>query len=538
MNPPAPRDRGDLFIVLAIAAAVVGAVIVPQLRSIYPFTYDELVYLRKVRAYDEWLREGLAQAAAGSPLWVVSPDAVVEAEALQDMHPGFARFVALLPHRAVLALLGREGGARLTGALFLALACACVYWCLRPRVGRWFAAVGALGLASLPRVFGDAPVLALDVPIMAMYLAAALALRRAARLDRWGPALWAGVLAGLALGTKLNAAALVPHLGLWLLIARPPGWKKVLAGALLAPPAFLLCWPWLWHDLPGRLLGYEVFHAHHFRVGVSYLGHIYSGPTTPPAHYAPVMLALTTPLPWLAACVIGLGAGCVRRLPPDWAFMALGLACSVGLLMLPSAARYGGVRLMLPALPFMVMLGTMGAHRLAQALAGGGRGRRGVVAAVAGLLLLGPAVAGCIRCHPYCRSYYTEFVGLRGAADLGMDVTYWGDAFAGAREFMRRPQNAHAVFYASNELATGVVDAHIAAGEIPPHHRMLGRFVTDELPPDADFILVDNHPPMWPPSVAELVRTARPVLTVSRCGVPLLWVFEGPGGEAEDGDAR
>ena len=193
---------------------------------------------------------------------------------------------------------------------------------------------------------------------------------------------------------------------------------------------------------------------------------------------------------------------------------------------------------MLPALPFLVMLGTMGAHRLTQALSGGSALRRTVAGAVAAVLLLGPGIAGCVRCYPFCRSYYTEFVGLRGAANLGMDVTYWGDAFAGARDFMRRPQNADAVFYASNELATGVIDAHIAAGEGPPQHRMLRRFVTEELPPDADFVLVDNHPPMWPPPVAELVRTARPVLTVSRCGVPLLWVFEGPGGETEHGDPR
>jgi len=280
-------------------------------------------------------------------------------------------------------------------------------------------------------------------------------------------------------------------------------------------------------------------------VGVSYLGRIYGGETTAPASYAPVMLALTLPVSWIVALVGGIVGALMRRLGPEAGFLGLGLAANLGLTMLPSAARYGGVRLFLPVMPFAVCLAVLAAQELALKLGGRSEARQRWTAGVVGLVLLAPGVVGCVRTYPYCLSYYTEPLGIAGAARLGMDVTYWGDAFFGAREFMARPEHAHDRFYASNELATGVLDALRSAGEIPAQHHMLNRFVRGELPPDADWVIVDNHPPLWPPAVAALVRTQQPVFTATCCGVPVLWIFAGPhrsagatGGETAGGTLR
>lgn len=529
-QPAMPRlDRADAAVLCALCLGIGVALFAPQLRSVYPFTYDELVYLRKVRAYDEWLRQGLVHARQGHPGWVFSHHAVAQAEALEDMHPGFAKFIALLPHWLMKAAVHKEGGGRMAGGIFLALACGAVYGFLRPRTGRWWAAVGAVGLASLPRVFGDAHFLALDVPIMAMVFVAALAFRRACFTDCWWAHCGAGAVVGLALGTKLNAIALLPHLVIWMAWVRPRRWLRASAGLLVAPAAFYATWPWLWLGLAQQLVRYLEFHGHHFRVGVSYLGHVYGGATTAPASYAPVMLALTLPVTWLVA----LAGACVltlrRRLGSDAGFLALGLGMNLGLMMLPGVARYGGVRLFLPAMPFAVCLAVLAARNAAGRWGRGAPERqRRRISALAGLVLLAPGVVGCLRTYPYCLSYYTEPLGTAGAARLGMDVTYWGDAFAGAREFMSRPEHAQERFYVSNELATGILDAHLSAGEIPPQHRMLGRFVRGPIPADADWVIVDNHPPLWPPAVAEMVLTRQPVFTVNCCGTPILWIFAGP----------
>jgi hypothetical protein len=57
---------------------------------------------------------------------------------------------------------------------------------------------------------------------------------------------------------------------------------------------------------------------------------------------------------------------------------------------------------------------------------------------------------------------------------------------------------------------------------------MLGQFVRAELPPEADYVIVDAHPPMWPAAVGELVRRHTPVLVVSREQVALLSIYRNP----------
>ncbi len=525
---PVERDGWDRVIVLLLVVTVWGALWVPQLRHPYPFTYDELIYAQKTRAYDRWLRTGLTLALRGQPLWLFSPEALQQAEFVEDMHPGLVKLAGVLPERLVRALTGREGGHRLTGGLFLALTMGLLYWFLRPRIGRTGALLAAAGLATFPRVFAHAHFHALDIPAMAMNLLAALAFYRAAGQDRWGPALVSGVCIGLAMATKLNAITLVPHLGAWLLIAAPPGRWKALAGSLVAPLVFVALWPWLWPDLGDRLAQYWAYHHRHFYVWVSYLGHVYGCHTTAPVSYPLVMMAFTTPVTWVVAIGAGL-VGCYRRrLPPSADFMALGLIANVGLLMVPFAARYGGVRLLLPAFPFAVALGGFAVHRLVGALAASQPVRARSVWAACALALLVPGIVGCVRTYPYCLSYYSGLVGLPGAARMGMDVTYWGDALCGAEEFMARPDNADKVFYTYDWLGASVLDALVTAGRVPPQHHMAGRFVKGELPPDADWIIVDNCPPLWPPAIARLVHTRRPVVTVSRCAVPLMWVFPGP----------
>lgn len=537
-QPPRPTRRfADGLIIGGLGLAILLAVAVPQLRHAYPFTYDELTYMRKTRDYDHWLAEGARRALAGQPAWAFSREAVEQAEALHDMHPGFAKLAALLPNWAVRLALHREGGSRLSGVMFMVLACATLYLFLIPHTGRLYALTAAAGLVTLPRLFAEAHFGALDVPVMAMVLVAAVVTYRAAQTDRWPAALAAGALLGAALATKLNAPLLFVHLGLWLALTRPPGTKKVLIGWLLAPPTFLLFWPWLWHDLPAKLREYLAFHGHHLGGDVTYLGQMYHGATTPPWHYPLVMLAVTLPLPWLLALGVGLvgmwrqskpvGAASDRPAQPHACalFLLLGLALNLGLLMLPQTVRYGGVRLFLPAFPFALAIAALGVKAITDMIKP--RQDASVMAVLLAVGLLGANVREAAHIYPYGLSYYSRLVGgLRGAARMGMEVTYWGDAYAGARDFMRdHPQDR---FVAAQEFATGALDALIAAGEIPPQHRLLGRFVRDTIPSDAVWLIVDNHPPLWPPAVAAFVRHAQPTLTVARDGVPLLWIYPLP----------
>jgi hypothetical protein len=220
-------------------------------------------------------------------------------------------------------------------------------------------------------------------------------------------------------------------------------------------------------------------------------------------------------------------SGALREREELPVFLALGLAANLGLAMWPSALRYSGERLFLPAFAFAGALAILGAYRLATKWQQRTeRGARAYLLA-AGLLLLVPNVVMTAAYYPYCLSYYSGLIGgLRGASRLGLETTYWGDAFYGAAQTMAAPENATAVFYASNEFATGVLDALIRVGMVPPQHRMLGRFIKDSIPADADWVIVDNSPPMWTEAVAALHRQATPAVTVTCRGVPMLWLYK------------
>ncbi|MHB8994042.1 MAG: ArnT family glycosyltransferase [Armatimonadota bacterium] len=520
MQATAPRTRFDLALTALLALLIVLSVVLPQVRAVYPFTYDELVYLRKTRAYDQWLREGLAQARQGHPGWMLSAESVMQAEQLQDMHPGFVKLVGLLPHWGMQAVLHKEGGARMTGALFLALAACALYWLLAPRAGRLLAFSGAVGFALLPRLFGHAHFHALDVPVMAMIFIAMLAFRKAAREDRWSTALWAGIIGGCAVATKLNAVALLPVMALWLSLYRPPGWKKTLAcGLIMSPVVFFALWPWLWHDLPGKLNTYFSFHQNHFHVPVLYLGHVYGLSENAPAVYPLVIVAVSLPVVWLLLTLTGL-VQAARRRDELRVLLALGLVSSLALAMLPGAQRYNGERLFMPVFVFAAALSILAAHALAQRL------RHPLVVPALALLLALPNAVGVAQYYPYCLSYYSEVAGgLRGAERLGFEVTYWGDAYYAAAPTMAAPENQRKEFVAAHEFATGVLDALIQAGIIPPERRMYGRFVRDSNANDADWLIADNWQAGWSPAVKGYASKHEPQVLAQRQGVPLAWLY-------------
>ena len=95
---------------------------------------------------------------------------------------------------------------------------------------------------------------------------------------------------------------------------------------------------------------------------------------------------------------------------------------------LPNAPPHDGIRLFLPAFGFWCVLAGIGAQRVWERTAAARTERRLLIraATVPGL------VAGAVnvgRYYPQTLSHYNLLVGgVRGAAALGMEPTYWWDA--------------------------------------------------------------------------------------------------------------
>jgi hypothetical protein len=149
-------------------------------------------------------------------------------------------------------------------------------------------------------------------------------------------------------------------------------------------------------------------------------------------------LAVATPLPSLLLGVIGLWH-CIRvrsfALLLHWVTLMVVRA-------LPGAPPNDGIRLFLPAFGFWCVLAGIGAERLwrAAARADGRFVRRIGVGALIGGAFAASAINEA-RYYPQTLSHYNLLVGgVRGAARLGMEPTYWWDALdAGVLEWL----NAH-----------------------------------------------------------------------------------------------
>ena len=139
---------------------------------------------------------------------------------------------------------------------------------------------------------------------------------------------------------------------------------------------------------------------------------------------------------------------------------------------MPNVPKYDGMRLMLPAFPFIAALAADGAlaawdwlGRCGAAAPGcespAGEGAcpthglrkrcRIPLACLAALWLLAPVV----MFHPWQLGYYNELVaGPWGAKKLGFETTYWDDTF-----------NRHALKYLNDHVPPGGKVAFVAMGE-------------------------------------------------------------------------
>lgn len=363
-------------------------------------------------------------------------------------HPPLAKLLMGLGQSVWFVFSGSEQG-YLLGAraavmvLFAALLVG--VWCLALPLGEVTAAAAVVFCAASPRLLGHAGLATLDVPLTCAWVWTLAAFERATRADLAARhrRVWqvlACLLFGAALLTKFTGVVLPIVLMAWIVVqafhspaADRGRWLRRSAPMLAVLVAsglvlFLFCWPWLWHDTWPRVREYITFSVRHYMTPVRYLGSDYGVPPTmhkPPWHYAPVMLAVTSPLAvtvGLLLCVALRAIEVARNRVLSLAVLgALALPCAT---MLPNGVAYDGVRLFLPALPLGCVLAAFGWTALAERL--GARVRR------AHLVRLAPlGLAFC--CLIFGRlaitddlSYYTLAVGgPHGAVDLGFQPAYW-----------------------------------------------------------------------------------------------------------------
>jgi len=577
-------------------------------------TYDEPVYASVSLRNWGWFRS-LAQSWARGHLREPFSRAVVDrywynrgpTQAHRDLQPPLVKILCGLTQTLFGSLL--PGSAlRLPSMLLFALLVALVYRFLATTVDRSSGLFAALALLTMPRVFGHAHLLTLDVPMATMTFLTTVLFWKTLTTGSWRWTVALGLGYGLTLGTKMNAIVVPLPLFGWALwvwrsqraegrkpkaesrklkaesrkrkvedrgpgaesegrraegrgpeaegrgqrakggegirnpqsaIRNPQsairnGGQAVLAMFVLAPLIFVLTWPWLWYDFGSHLREYFDYHLHHYPVSVTYFGRIYQHA---PWHYPFVMAAITTPTMVLLLVVGGLGGWGVKGLrdwlPPASCLLLLSALFHLLPFALPGTPKYNGIRLFLPAFPFLAGLAGIGFGRLSAWLGmklEGWEPLRDIpnvplkVTVVLGLFLLLPGVVGIARLHPYHLSYYNALIGgLKGAVRHGFEPTYWGETYLSAVPFFNAQAPPGARIYVRPPGATATLQVYQNLGLLRADLQLTG---DDREAQEADFAVFHTHDVELNDWTRTLLSQARPVHATERDGVPLLVIYD------------
>ena len=382
---------------------------------------------------------------------------------LNHEHPPLAKYAIACGQMLWLIATGEPDfllmGGRLASLVFFALMLTAVWLLLAP-LDSQAAAMAVLLCAACPRLVGEAQLATLDMPLACFWLWALLAYERAtqpASSARWRAA--ACLLYACAFLTKFSAIALAPALLAWRLILyaltrrkmaiagensqRFP-WNDIALWCIMQACALLMLvaiWPWLWKDTIDRLLNYLRFSLHHNMAPVMYFGKAYGANwqwDSPPWHYAPVMLLITTPIFVTFGAILSCGwlLDATRHSAAPNSSRPAGLRiislCLLGCAMLPLATMmpksvvYDGVRLFLPAIPLICCLAGWGWRWLTLRAASYKPIwlRRPIACAPSAIALV--LVVFCRAAVTCDLGYYNLLIGgPAGAEKMGMEVCYW-----------------------------------------------------------------------------------------------------------------
>ena len=411
---------------------------------------------------------------------------------------------------------------RLAPALAFAVLVGLIAHASARRYGAAAGLASGFALAVMPRVFAHAHLGALDTFISLFWVAGLLAADRALTSRRPVLAMaGAGAVWSLALLTKIQGWFLIPVVLVW--SVRRLGLRKGLAASAVWGGVgfglFVLGWPWLWFDFPGRLVAYLGTGVERATIRVLYFGTVYADRDVP-WHYPWVYFLATVPVGLQLLGCLGLTRAWRARRDDAFPFLPAGSILLFLALFSTRVPVYDGERLFLMVFPLWALLIGRGFGAAWEGL----RDRRW--ARVAALLFLLAQGYGVVAIHPFGLSYYNAGVGgLPGAERLGMELTYWGDAvdrvLLGRLVEQARPETAVALvptLYPGQGIAT-------TTREMARTDVLLG---DEDLAGRARLVVVSRREAYWSPAFRDRLGRGKRVATRERDGVWLSAIYSLP----------
>lgn len=387
-------------------------------------------YMDASRLQIEWARDLIRALFEGHPFTVLEQDVVSEhwrSNLDRIPHPPLSRELSGLGYLAFRGVLDPVAAYRVpVMTAYAALVAGCgllTAWGSRS----WVAGAVAAGAAlTLPALFAHGHLANTDLFVTAFWFGAAASLYMYTEAGGRGWLLAAGIFLGSAAATKFTGVLLVPALLLWLVLRGRRDLKPMLGILASAALVFFVVNPVMWVDpLQGTwdYLRAGMFRSISVHIPTLYFGEVYS--FRGPWHFPFVWTAIVIPIPLLVAMGLGLANKQTGRLR---SLVLVNLGVIYGVTLLPATPLHDGIRLFLPAFPFLCVLAGLGAakaYSYVQTRVPEGAGHRSQLYATAVVvaILAQPAVQ-TVRYHPHQLSYFNGLIGgVSGAYARGLEVT-------------------------------------------------------------------------------------------------------------------
>ncbi|MBC6606934.1 hypothetical protein H8B13_08900 [Hymenobacter sp. BT188] len=412
---------------------------------------------------------------------------------------------------------------------------------LRFQSWRW-GLLTALLLVLSPRFFAEAFYNAQDIVFMALFTLSIYSLACFLRSPSYQRALLHALVTALAIDVRilgvLSVAFTLGMVGLELLF-RPRAEQasklqlaRNTAFYLLASAAFMVIgWPALWEaPLTNFMAIFRSMSHFGWHSKVFYFGQYLPGSAIP-WHYIPVWISLTTPLPYLLAALLGMGADLQRFIRGGLTGLRtlesrLGLLVLVWLLgpmllvIVLHSVVYNGWRHLYFVYPALLLLTVQGVRTLVHwsNRSTTWRGLAYVLLGVGGLEVA-HTVVRMVRLHPHQQVYFSFLPAQTVVGHFDRD--YWGLSYRQGLEWVLSHDPSPQIAYSGDPwmLYCGTL-------LLPEDQKKRLKYIWNANRPEVQCFLTTYHQHNYPHSYPDSMGLGREVHTIRAEDLPILTVYQ------------
>ena len=383
------------------------------------------------------------------------------------------------------------------------------------------ALVSSVLLMLYPRFVAHSHYNPKDIPLFAFFTATLYFLHRAFIGHHKKSAWFAGIFLGFGLATRADMILVLPVFFITYLIYLIV--EKRINSNIIKKDVFLfikmtlaalasvfICWPTLWQNPKIFFESFGYFLNHGWDNSVLYLGQFYKAKELP-WHYAPLYLAIATPIAMLV--LIGCGLfNLAKKIRADifsvllifmWAFLRIFFA------IVPNASRYDGMRHFLVIVPAFMIIGALGFDFVFEKFRKAG--------IIIGIVILLSLTVEFGRIYPFGDSYFNEITRNVAPKPLEnyFETEYWGASYKQGTDWINKNSEP------GSKICVPMADHLLQFYEIRPDIKIA-------CADDSNYIMIMQRPSFLPPDFKSFTedKKAYPVFTINRFNYNLLTILK------------